>query len=196
MGRTDLASSGQRRCWAPRWGSMNLGQVGRGCRETPGPCRVGVSTGQGPALHRLHGGHCLALTRSFQLLFIIVLTSRRHIPHSREDPPLRGRVLGGAPVPCSSPRPWFPPVNTRDTRGPVASLREHSAVAVTAGCDSLHTSLAGPPGQSRGTCGNRAARPRGPVEGGSLRGRSATCWWTRAQADSNGAHVARSESRF
>lgn len=139
----------------------------------------------------LSGSHSL-LPASFHHRLNITKT---HSTQPRR-PPLRGRVLGGAPVPCSSPRPWFPPVNTRDTRGPVASLREHSAVAVTAGCDSLHTSLAGPPGQSRGTCGNRAARPRGPVEGGSLRGRSATCWWTRAQADSNGAHVARSESRF
>lgn len=84
---------------------MNLGQVGRGCRETPGPCRVGVSTGQGPALNCLHGGHCLALTRSFQLLFIIVLTSRRHIPHSREDPPFGDVYSAGLPFRAPHPAP-------------------------------------------------------------------------------------------
>lgn len=85
----------------------------------------------------LSGSHSL-LPASFHHRLNITKT---HSTQPRR-PPLRGRVLGGAPVPCSSPRPWFPPVNTRDTRGPVASLRKHSAVAVTAGCDSLHTSLA------------------------------------------------------
>lgn len=70
-------------------------------------------------------------------------------------------MLGGAPVPYSSPHLLFPPVNTRDVWRPVASLREHSEVAVTAGYNSLHTSLIILPRQSRGTCENRMARASG-----------------------------------